>query len=195
MGQYYKPTILKEDYKNEKQPIVCYAYTWDFNNGLKLMEHSYVGNHVTRQMEKELATEHYGKRLVWAGDYADENENWKDNDGYLLNVFALSGFLEEQGENLKIEPDDYDELKSYRYAVNLDKKEYVKIPRRRKGKLTIHPLPLLCADGNGRGGGDFHCETAEHLRAVGSWAYDRIGVTNKKPDGFTEIVPDFKEDR
>ena len=195
MGQYYKPTILKEDYKNEKQPIECYAYTWDFDNGLKLMEHSYVGNYVTRQMEKELATEHYGKRLVWAGDYADENESWKDNDGNPLNVYSLSDFFEEQGESIKIEPDDYDDLKSYRYAVNLDKKEYVKIPRRKKGEFVIHPLPLLCADGNGRGGGDFHCETLDQIAAVGHWAYDRIGVTNKKPDGFTEITPNFKEDR
>ena len=195
MGQYYKPTILKEDYKNEKQPIECYAYTWDFDNGLKLMEHSYVGNYVTRQMEKELATEHYGKRLVWAGDYADENESWKDNDGNPLNVYSLSDFIEEQGESIKIEPDDYDDLKSYRYAVNLDKKEYVKIPRRKKGEWVIHPLPLLCADGNGRGGGDFHSETLDQIAAVGHWAYDRIGVTNKKPDGFTEITPNFKEDR
>ena len=193
MGQYYKPMLLKEDYNKEEQPFICYAYTWDFDNGLKLMEHSYVGNYVTRQMEKELATEHYGTRLVWAGDYADENENWKDEMGNALNVFCYSDLLEERGISLKINPDDYDKLKSYRYAVNLDKKEYVKIPRRRKDKLVIHPLPLLCADGNGRGGGDFHAKF-DRYDYVGVWAYDHIGVTNKKPEGFKEITPDFQED-
>ena len=55
-----------------------------------------------------------------------------------------------------------------------------------KGKewpYAIHPLPLLTCDGNGRGGGDFHKEDP----LVGSWARNRVTVSNTKPKGYTEI--------
>ena len=56
-----------------------------------------------------------------------------------------------------------------KYLINYDKAQYVKLPKCKKGVWQIHPLPLLCADGNGRGGGDYN---GINENMVGIWAYD-----------------------
>ena len=40
MGQYYHPTMIDE------AGNITWVYTHDYHNGLKLMEHSYIGNSV-----------------------------------------------------------------------------------------------------------------------------------------------------
>ncbi len=64
MGQYYKPINL------DKQQ---YVYSHDYGNGLKLMEHSWVGNGFVNVVEELIAEggDWHGDRIVWAGDYAD----------------------------------------------------------------------------------------------------------------------------
>ena len=87
---------------------------------------------------------------------------------------------------------------TYKYILNYDKKCFVRIPKMSEEKdaygfpkLTIHPLPLLCADGNQRGSGDYYGSNEE---LVGLWAYDRIGVGNEIPSDFkTELIVTFKE--
>jgi hypothetical protein len=66
MGQYYKPIILNED----KKPI-AYAYSHSFGSGLKLMEHSWMKNDFVGFIERILFNT--SNRIVWAGDYADED--------------------------------------------------------------------------------------------------------------------------
>ena len=58
----------------------------------------------------------------------------------------------------------------------------------------MHPLPLLTCEGNGNGGGDYHSEYGKEY--VGTWARDLIGCVSTKKDleGYTEIIPNFKED-
>ena len=41
MGQYFKPVIID---KKDSKKVVASLHAHDFFNGLKLMEHSYVGN-------------------------------------------------------------------------------------------------------------------------------------------------------
>lgn len=65
MGQYYVPVVL-----NEAGQIECRMCSWDFNNGAKLMEHSWIGNDFVAAFETLLLTE-APRRVVWAGDYAD----------------------------------------------------------------------------------------------------------------------------
>ena len=72
----------------------------------------------------------------------------------------------------------------------MTKKEYVKIPEYNENEWTIHPLPLLCADGNGRGGGDYN---GTNMNKVGIWAYDKIGISNDIPNDFNELVVNFEE--
>lgn len=84
--------------------------------------------------------------------------------------------------------DSFDE---YKYIVNLHTKEYIEIPESNyEDWIVVHPLPLLLAESNGRGGGDYH-DITDAL--VGKWAYHPIGATNEIPEGFTLLVTKFAE--
>ena len=86
--------------------------------------------------------------------------------------------------------DNADKVDTFKYIINLDKKEAVAMPELKEDELTIHPLPLLCASGNGRGGGDYNGINED---MVGKWAYDRIGMSNELPADIEEIKVIFKE--
>lgn len=178
MGQYYKPCILQDDAKT----IKAWANSHDYNNGLKLMEHSYIKNEFVGAIEKQL-TPHgswYKSKIVWAGDYAD-------NDEGDVNLY------DKADESTKFVPPAGVVDKSYKYLINHSKRLFVNktkiksIPDWKGAK--IHPLPLLTCEGNGRGGGDFKGE--HHL--IGSWARDVISVEAVKPLNYEEVVFDLVE--
>jgi hypothetical protein len=158
-----------------------------YSNGAKLMEHSYIGNNFVEAVEFLLINDGEdnsrwsGNRIVWAGDYADAEPNKGNNLYMLANGDGLKMLIEASPSN-------------YNYLINWDKKQYVdksKCPKfGENNDWQIHPLPLLTADGNGRGGGDYHGEN----EYVGTWARDRISLTQDVPEGFTEIIPNFIED-
>ena len=77
MGQYYKPINLDKK-------IWLYSHEFKsggFGTGLKLMEHSWIGNHFVTFVENLLVAgnDWYKDRIVWAGDYADEEISEKTN--------------------------------------------------------------------------------------------------------------------
>lgn len=203
MGQYYRNTFLKKNWKKEKQPVKASLCPYDFDNGAKLMEFSYVGNTLMRQVEHLLATEFKRNPFVCVGDYADGKtttyyknndldvyscaSNFEDSDDYKTLIHSLPKFKYEH---------IYEDIPYYKYAVNYSKKEYVVIPKFKEEEWTIHPISLLCSDGNGRGGGDFDSVIVNDER-VGSWAYDEIGVTNslRGCKGYKRIDGVFEEDR
>ncbi len=53
-------------------------------------------------------------------------------------------------------------------------------------------MPLLCACGNDRGCGDYHAGYPDYNK-VGTWAFDRIELTQKKPVVFQEVMYTFTE--
>ena len=175
MGQYYKPISI------EKKEFVL---SHDYGNGLKLMEHSWIGNPFVGIVEDLIAEggDWHGDRIVWAGDYADEEKNRKSNMYSLVDSDRHNGQIKPEATKNK-----------YRYVLNMDTMEYVdtkKIPLsdvyEEDGKewpFTIHPLPLLTCEGNGRGGGDFRKEDP----LVGKWARNRVSVSKRKPKGYTEM--------
>lgn len=188
MGQYYKAVV-----STTKE----YVSSYDFDCGAKLMEHSWMKNPFLKFVESLIAEggSWYGKPLVWAGDYADpetdENGNvikGKNDDGseYDANLYDLK-------ENC-IKPSKEFNPKHYRYIINETKKQFVdknKCPDDGDG-WRIHPLPLLACEGNGYGGGDYN---GDNMDNVGVWARDVITVSTKKPKGYTEIIPNFLENR
>jgi hypothetical protein len=213
MGQYYFPMSL-----DKKQWI----YTWDYDNGLKLMEHSYLANYFVQTVENLLIEggDWYRTRIVWSGDYADEYNFMTKEEKKLCKKYGVKlGF--ENGMNLHhlcVEDDDDEKPnlkksplkkilinkifpsgkkidKSYRYIVNHTQKEYVD-KKKCKNDVNnfgykIHPLPLLTCDGNGRGGGDFRGEDESF---IGIWAGHVISIEKEIPKGYTEIIPNFKEE-
>jgi hypothetical protein len=198
MGQYFKPINI-----DKKQ----FAYSHDFGNGLKLMEHSWIGNNFVNFIEALIAEDGawHGDRIVWAGDYADpekgaRKKTYKDSysgemKSYKPNLFSLID--EDVNPEMKIKPC------GYRYVINTDTKEFVdteKVPMSdiwedEKGKefpVCIHPLPILTCEGNGRGGGDLHKEDP----LIGKWARARVTVSNVLPkasEGYKEIKFDIYE--
>jgi len=195
MGQYYKPINL-----DKKQ----YVYSHDFGSGLKLMEHSWIGNQFVGVVEALIAKggDWHGDRIVWAGDYADSETGAKE----MTYTDSRSGEVKSFEPNLfdLIDDDVNPEMrvkpakrKSHRYVINLDTLEYVdtkKIPLSDvytddKGKewpYVIHPLPILTCEGNGRGGGDLHKESD----LVGKWARARVTVSTILPkahEGYKEM--------
>ena len=212
MGQYYRGAIIKS-YKNGNVRVRKAFCCYNHDNGAKLMEHSYVGNYYVKEYEKALATKFYGSQFVWVGDYADRSEIYDaackyiedeslaraKRKGYEFNPHGKWGeeyskFVDGKeitaSEKQFSEKTNYNKLKDYKYIINLTKKEYVEIPTK-TNDLLIHPLPLLCCDGNGRGGGDYY---GSDIEMVGIWAYDCIGIGDEIPDGYTKRVVNFKED-
>lgn len=178
MGQYYFPCILKDN----KKTVISWVYSHDFSNGLKLMEHSYIGNEFVLAFESLIFNQ--PKRVVWAGDYADECKGRKTT----LHTRCL--------DKLKVIPTIIPTNRQTRFIVNHTKGLFVdkkKVPKQKSHwNWQFHPLPLLtCQKGcNGRGGGDFRGDN----ELISSWAMDLISVQSKKPKGFKELIFDVKED-
>ena len=175
MGQYYKPIILTRNDNVKK-----WWYSHDHDNGLKLMEHSYIGNNFVAEVEKYLFRN--PQKLVWAGDYADEEADGntlyskcKENKTYQKESLPWPGWFDPQ------------------FIINHFRREFVdlsKCPWIYNGWGRIHPLPLLTCEGNGRGGGDFRGED----KYVGTWARDRIEVSSLEPENYEELIPNFIEE-
>jgi hypothetical protein len=166
MGQYYYAVILDAQGK-----IVMWMNASPYGSGVKLMEHSYIDNAFVNTFEISLSPEgaFYKSRVVWAGDYADKEAGQEKNLHELCN----------DDEKKLVVPAEKNASK-YRYLVNHTKKRYFD-----KSKMqSLHPLPLMTVEGNGRGGGDIY----EAPYFVGSWARDVISVEEKMPEGFEEVV-------
>lgn len=187
MGQYYNPVILGDTPKEgEHETVKSWMYSHEYDNGLKLMEHSYVGNNFVSTFEKQLTRrgEHYKSRVVWAGDYAEVEPGVKiisEGKEYDANIYSLCN------DKNKISPKSTT-TEDYPYIVNHTKKLFVdknKVPEIQGWKgAKIHPLPLLTCEGNGQGGGDFRGEDKDGI--VGSWSRDVISVEKEDPRNFVE---------
>lgn len=214
MGQYYNPSILKKNWKTAKNAVKVSLKCYDFDNGAKLMEHSYVGNDFVMAMCYLLSLdEYFGLPFVWSGDYADnvitkvgEHNIYDEASDFMYGNDTHSEKSSDYAELLtKIPP--YEELKRMGfdggYIVNLTKKVYVEVPKKPSpNEYAVHPLPLLTADGNSLGGGDYRavCDNYDYSNdeRIGSWKFDRIGfvgeITEYLKKGFKAIDGHFPLD-
>ena len=159
MGQYYNIIIKREG----EEKVNAYDRTIDGEYEMaKLMEHSWYLNPMVNAISEKLY--HNPSQIAWVGDYADDNELYKFAYGqkYYHKLhktnFTLNG----------------------RYLVNHTKKlvldcwGYVRdCMKETKDGWVPHPLPLLVALGNGRGGGDYRGINEDK---IGSWAWDLLEI-------------------
>jgi hypothetical protein len=181
MGQYY--TVANVDKKEMFSP-----------RGVKLMEHSWIGNDSMQKLYELLMTDWKKDRVVVAGDYFEAEEN---KDVGLGDVVGQIYDQEWNEPNISIEGTDDEHIaeQQTRFYVSYDKKEYIdlsKLPKQ-KDDWIVNPLSLMIACGNNRGGGDFY-DSGRGYEFVGRWAGSRVGIEELAPEGFKEIRPNFKEE-
>jgi hypothetical protein len=173
MGQYYRGCILADN----KKTVKAWMYSHSYNNGLKLMEHSWIKNNFVRAFETLILSN--PKRVVWGGDYAEPDNGLKTNT------------YQRCKDELEVKPTV--PKTTGNYIVNHSQKMFVN--KKNVVKATdgwqIHPLPLLTCEGCGNGGGDFFGEDPKNL--IGSWARDIISIEKVKPKGYTELIFDLVE--
>jgi len=184
MGQYYHPINIES---------MEWVYSHDYGEGLKLMEHSYLGNDFVGVVMTLLKKggRWYKKRLVWCGDYYDEDDGEDDGeDG--------RGYYDRCEDDKKVYLKPMPSVEQLNYViVNHTKKEYVDLRKfcvdvtAGLGEdLITHPLPLLTALGNGGGGGDYE---GTNMDKVGYWARDTISAETEAPERYKELEIRFKE--
>lgn len=196
MGQYYVPLLKRADGES------IYFNSHKFDNGLKLMEHSYFNNNFVNAVKSNLYN--HRAKVVWMGDYGDgAYAEFSDriSEDEFMNYFRLAHDDSEakDGENINVEVD----FNVPFYALlNHDTKEYINYEtytnRADCNGWILDPLPLLTACGNGRGGGDFcNRDNAIGIKDVGKWAFCELEIVNmeKVPLHYNEVDYIFVEDK
>ena len=196
MGQYFKPVIRT----GNRTRIIN---SWDYGCGLKLMEHSYVGNDVVNAVIRLLQDEGPAK-IAWVGDYSADESLKADSEGFLPELFGdekkrklvLGMWKKAWGEGKEshaiIAVDDARPCYNGNYwLLNTDKKEYVHV--RPQGYYVIHPLPLLTCSNPGSGGNYIPHDGEDDEKYFCSWCGDTIEFSDDEPegDGWTEIPEDM----
>jgi hypothetical protein len=179
MGQYYLALILGEKGAHSTEIIRQALNPHHYNNGAKLVEHSYVGNEFMNAVEALLMPNapFFKSRLVWAGDYADPEPG-------LESEKTLYDIAYENPELFYTKQRTDQDMPLY--VINHTKQLYFV-----KMKHGTHPLSILTSEGNGRGGGDYRGRDEE---LAGTWARDVISVENDKPTRYTLKKYHFAED-
>ena len=207
MGQYYIPMIISPR-------KISTLSSHQYGNGLKLMEHSYIGNNFVNAVAGLI----YKKpcRVAWMGDYADD----KYGDPYeskipraaLLKYYRMA--WRDDREKRMVRPDDsvINMADPGLFLINHTQKEYIDLDHYRRESewfeennmydpacdpfvqepWCINPLPLLTACGNGRGGGDYH-DCFPNYDKVGIWAFDSIELSDEKPADYSLFTVVFSE--
>lgn len=188
MGQYYRIVT-----RNRKDGLIVNnrKYKGSPDISAKLTEHSYLENYMTSSVAFYI--ENNPTRVMWVGDYAENcdlrritnhhvstKDVWREGF-YPEHEFKFKGKFDHKGKFLVnhtkkryLSYDDYVALSGGRAAFN----------------YTFDPLPLLTAVGNGLGGGDYHGENEDK---IGLWAYDKLEITGKKPEGYRKFMVSFAE--
>ena len=177
MGQYFKGIIL--DDKNNIKVAMKPRY---FNEDAKLTEFSYFDNDFLGYFMSNIYQK--PKRVVFAGDYANKEENGK-------TLYKMAETIEDKFTKRTFSFNFPDVFSSdLGYLVNHDKKLFINLYPYQCYN-SFHPLPILTSEGNGEGTGDYYGENEE---LAGTWARDLISLEESKPTDFEEIIPIFPID-
>ena len=156
-------------------------------NGVKLMEHSWIGNSFMTAISRYIYKN--PMQIAWVGDYASDYV-WDYDTGNKPDPKELCKLAWQDIREEDIDKAEFD-LKG-KYLVNhtrglyLDLDKYIKESTDSEG-WCIHPLSLLTACGNDLGGGDFH-RGGVGYECVGDWCWDEISIEDEPEYTETEYV-------
>lgn len=187
MGQYYLPTL--QDVNGDGSFKTFHSHEYD--NGLKLMEHSYIGNNFVAAVLSELVDKPMA--LWWLGDYTEDEDFI---DGRRLHNHTRISLWNCEGGRVMPTDENQEWVYDGAFVLNHTTKEYIKL-HPDSDDLIICPVCLLTAVGNGKGCGDY---CGEHEYFVGIWAGMELQVVfneNEIPQDFTDETDRyvFEEDR
>jgi len=150
--------------------------THAMNNGLKLMEHSYMGNDYVLGIMELLNNN--AQQLVWLCDYHKADKNCK--------------YTWDEMDDLSVKLETTLESNNY-FIINHTKKVFIDMRKLDEEynsigmEWKIHPLPILCnSDEQSMGGGDFHKEDSRRA----TWCMDEIEVALLVPTEFLDVSQD-----
>lgn len=142
--------------------------------------------------------------VAWIGDYSKYDE-----DNHLEGVKRIEesayrkAYKDAWKEKNRINPMDHLELWSfdyqkYPYLINNTKQLYVDFRRCLKENdyndgWVVHPLSLLTATSNGKGGGDYNSNSRTDNELVGTWAFDELTICTLRGN-YKELIVKFKEE-
>lgn len=184
MGQYYVPVLKRKGkitvYDNYlKGDVECY-------NGLKLTEHSWLGN----RWIDTIASQLYNTKckVAWIGDYSDHPDElfWEHQDDITFDFVW---------NHARVRPPYHVVNLKDKFLINHTKKLYIDMKKYIENSIdndgfVAHPLPLLTAVGNGKGGGDYY---GIYEEIVGTWAWDELSIKDKPLKGCKEFNIIFNE--
>lgn len=176
MGQYYVAIILD----CHGRFISAWLNPHDYDYGAKLTEHSSVNSAFVAAVSQQICPEGalYRSAVVWAGDYAPVEEELE------VTLYDSIDLAPNQGKGIAASAAA---AARYPYLVNWTKRLYVD----KRKETTFNPLPLLTAEGNGLGGGDYK---GSAMNLVGTWARDELSLESVVPPEAKELVCGFKLD-
>ena len=200
MGQYYMPLLIGKD------KAISRFYSHHYDNGLKLMEHSWIGNRFVNAVLGQIVDK--PMRVAWVGDYSDSVEKADFGDGFVKGKRSFMYYYRKawsEKNNAPLvdgaEPFPLSTDHASFFLVNATKNSYIDMQHYVDANSVfygddtapwcVNPLPLLTCIGNGQGGGDYF----EKLGAedVGTWAFDEIYITETQPKNMTEATFAFQE--
>lgn len=189
MGQYFRAVALNSKERNypNKDKVASFITPIDYGQCSKLMEFAYIDNRFMNAFEELINKEHgdwAGMPVILAGDYADNEPCKVDNKE--VNIYKLTKLFEEKKDRGVKNGKHYHCIineEHYRYIINEDKKQFIDTAKIEDS--NIHPLALLLADGNSRGGGDYKGFNEDR---VGSWARNVVVVSDNQPNETYEEI-------
>ena len=201
MGQYYGAYTENPNNKDDYHVYMSHGF-------MKLMEHSWLKNTFVNSVMAHLVEN--PQKVAWIGDYSNDDYSFFTYGGLSSDEFSEKYnrvFPQEEPAAddkkytfIKWEDEFSDEQREVKeelveklskaYIVNYSKRRYISLEDYTEAYFNVyventwivHPLPLLTACGNGRGGGDYCPDDGESLSDVGSWAFDVIGVVYNKEE-------------
>ncbi len=177
MGQYFTPVIV-----NAAAQVVAALDPSEYGSGLKLFGHTRYDTNLMRAVELLLAADG-GARLVWAGDYAEDDPDTGTNLYFAAqprHFVRFAGLVEDRDTATTAVPGGalsgtrWGTGPAMRFVVNADRREYLdnhQLPADSDGYRRT-PLPTLTCEGSGAPYSDF---------TMGRWARQRIYLTATPP--------------
>ncbi|MBR0289847.1 MAG: hypothetical protein IJQ82_12800 [Selenomonadaceae bacterium] len=192
MGQYYM-AVLGNEFGTDCKVFnrsVDGEYTF-----AKLLEHSWWENSFVNSFSERLYNE-LG-RVIWCGDYADEPDDFAFPN---CSASYIPCYREVWGDKVQMLSSTSTNFKlDDKFLINYDMKQYVDLNEYKEKSIDkhgwcIHPLTLITAVGNGRGGRDFH-EGNIGFEHVGIWAWHLLTISDAPEKDFTKLNLVFIEKR